>query len=257
MDNYYDKVAKRFGGYAFGNNKPKYIAEYPSGDPEEIFKGKLLKLAKTNFIGLDIGCGDGKFAFSIAKSFAKIIGLDSSRELLKIAAQKQRDFKGENVSFVFGDAQKTPFGNNSFDIIFNRRGPSYYKEYYRLLNNGGYYLEIGIGDKDCVDLKKIFGRGQGYGTWDQSRLEKDKNEFNQLGFKIIYTEAINYNEYYESTEEFDNFLQGVPIFEDFDSDKDKIKLEAYCEKFKTPKGILLPRQRVVYVVQKLSKHQHV
>lgn len=252
MDNFYDKVASKFGGYAFGNNKPKYSSEYPSGDPEEIFKKKLLKLARTNFIGLDIGCGDGKFAFSIAKSFAKIICLDSSRELLKIATQKQSVLKGENVSFVFGDAQKTPFKNNFFDIIFNRRGPSFYKEYYRLLKRGGYYLEIGIGENDCVDLKKVFGRGQGYGTWNQSRLEKDKNEFNQLSFKIIYAEAISYSEYYESTEEFDNFLQGVPIFEDFDSDKDKTNLEAYCKKFKTPKGILLPRQRVIYVVQKQS-----
>lgn len=254
MDNFYDKVAKKFGGYAFGNNKPKYFSEYPGGDPEEIFKKKLLKFAKTNFICLDIGCGDGKFAFLIANNFDKIIGLDSSRELLTVAEQKQKGLRVENVSFVFGDAQKTPFKNDSFDIIFNRRGPSFYREYYRLLNNGGYYLEIGIGENDCGHLKKIFGRGQGYGTWNQSRLEKDKNEFNQLGFKIIYSEAISYREYYESTEEFDNFLQGVPIFEDFDSDKDKTKLEAYCKKFKTPKGILLPRQRVVYVVQKLSKH---
>lgn len=250
MDNFYDKVASKFGGYAFGNNKPKYSSEYPSGDPEEIFKEKLLKLAKTNFIGLDIGCGDGKFAFLIANNFGKIIGIDSSRELLKIAEQKQKALEIENVSFVFGDVQKMAFKNESYDIIFNRRGPSFYKEYYRLLRRGGYYLEIGIAENDCVDLKKIFGRGQGYGSWNQSRLEKDKNEFNQLGFKIIYAEAISYSEYYESKEEFDNFLQGVPIFEDFDSVKDKTNLDAYCKKFKTPKGILLPRQRVIYVVQK-------
>lgn len=250
MDSFYDKVAKKFGGYAFGNNKPKYFSEYPSGDPEEIFKNKLLKLAKKNLVGLDIGCGDGKFALSIADNFAKIIGLDSSRELLRIAAQKQNELKVENISFVFGDAQKTAFKNESFDIIFNRRGPSFYKEYYRLLKRGGYYLEIGIGEKDCVDLKKVFGRGQGYGVWDQSRLDKDKNEFNQLGFKIIYAEAIVYNEYYESIEEFDRFLQGVPIFEDFDTVKDKVHLEDYCKKFKSTKGILLPRQRVVCVIQK-------
>jgi len=257
VDNYYDKVAKKFEGYAFGSNNPKYSTEYSSGNPEKIFKKKLLETAKTNMVGLDVGCGDGKFAFSIANNFAKIIGFDSSHELLKIAARKQKEFKVENVSFVFGDAQKTPFENELFDIIFNRRGPSFYKEYYRLLKRDGYYLEIGIGEKDCVDLKKVFGRGQGYGAWDQSRLEKDKKEFNQLGFKIIYAKAISYSEYYESKEEFDNFLQGVPIFEDFDSDKDKTKLEAYSEKFKTPKGILVLRQRVVYVVQKLFKHQHI
>lgn len=53
-----------------------------------------------------------------------------------------------------------------------------------------------------------------------------------------------------SIDEMDRFLQGVPIFEDFDSDKDRNNLETYCKKFKTPRGILLPRHRVVYVVQK-------
>src|SRR3990172_3265851 len=178
MDNFYDKVAKKFGGYAFGSNKPKYSSEYPNGNPEEIFKEKLLKLAKTN-------------------------------------------------------------------IVFCRRGPSFYKEYYRLLKKGGYYLEIGIGEKDCVNLKKVFGRGQGYGIWDQSRLEKDKNEFIQIDFRVIYAESISYNEYYNSIEALDRFLQGVPIFEDFNPDKDRTHLETYCKKFKTPKGILLPRQRVV------------
>ena len=148
--NFYDKVAKKFGGYAYGTNRAKYISNYPEGDPEELFKDKLLGLANPAKIGLDIGCGDGKFAFSVAKNFAKIIGIDSSRELLKIAAKKQKEQKVKNVSFVFGDAQKTPFENEMFDIIFNRRGPSFYTEYFRLLKKDGHYLEIGIGEKDTM-----------------------------------------------------------------------------------------------------------
>lgn len=61
MANFYDKVAKKFGGYAFAGNKPKYFSEYPDGNPEGIFKEKLLELARTNLAALDIGCGDGKF----------------------------------------------------------------------------------------------------------------------------------------------------------------------------------------------------
>ncbi len=250
MADFYDKVAKKFGGYAFGSNKAKYSSEYPNGNPEEIFKEQLLELAKTNFTALDVGCGDGKFAFEVSKHFFFIHGIDRSKELLSVAESKKKALKITNMDFKFEDAGKTSFPNESFDVVFCRRGPSFYKEYYRLLKKDGYYLEIGIGEKDCVDLKKVFGRGQGYGTWDQSRLDKDKNEFTEIGFKIIFAKSINYNEYYDSIDEMDRFLQGVPIFEDFDSDKDRNHLEAYCEKFKTPKGILLPRQRVVYVIQK-------
>lgn len=250
MANFYDKVAKKFGGYAFSSNKPKYYSEYPNGSPEEIFKKKLLELAKTDFIALDVGCGDGKFAFEVSKHFSFIHGIDTSKELLKIAESKSATLEIANVDFNLEDASKTSFPDESFNIVFCRRGPNFYKEYYRLLKKGGYYLEIDIGEKDCVDLKKVFGRGQGYGTWDQSRLDKDRNEFTRMGFKIIFAKAISYNEYYESIDEMDRFLQGVPIFEDFDSNQDRNHLEAYCEKFKTPKGILLPRQRGVYVVQK-------
>ena len=250
MADFYDKVAKKFGGYAFASNKPKYFSEYPNGNPEEIFKNKLLELAKTDCIALDIGCGDGKFAFEVSKHFSFIHGIDRSKELLSIAESKKRALGVINVDFTLEDAEKTSFSNESFDIIFCRRGPSFYKEYYRLLKKGGHYLEIGIGEKDCVDLKKVFGRGQGYGTWNKSRLNKDKNELAKVGFKIIFAKAISCNEYYDSIDEMDRFLQGVPIFEDFDSDKDSDYLETYCKKFETSKGILLPRQRVVYVVQK-------
>lgn len=250
MVNFYDKVAKKFGGYAFASNKPKYSSEYPDGNPEEIFKEKLLKLANTNFIALDIGCGDGKFAFEVSKYFSFIHGIDTSKELLNIAESKKEALKISNVDFNLEDASKTSFPDESFDIVFCRRGPSFYEEYYRLLKRSGYYLEIGIGEKDCVELKKVFGKGQGYGTWNKSRLDNDKNEFARIGFNIIFAKALSYNEYYESIDQMDRFLQGVPIFEDFDSERDRIHLEVYYKKFETPKGILLPRQRVVYVLQK-------
>src|SRR3990167_301657 len=145
MDNFYDKVAKKFGGYAFGSNKPKYSSEYPNGNPEEIFKEKLLKLAKTNMVCLDVGCGDGKFTFEVSKYFSSIKGIDTSRELLNIAESKKKALKTANVTFKLKNAVRTFFPNESFNIIFCRRGPSFYKEYYRLLKKGGYYLEIGIG----------------------------------------------------------------------------------------------------------------
>lgn len=79
---------------------------------------------------------------------------------------------------------------------------------------------------------------------------KDTDEFKAVGFTVIYAEDIIYNEYYPTQEALDNFLQGVPVFEDFDSVKDKNNLIKYCEKYRTDKGITLPRHRVVYVLQK-------
>src|SRR3990167_4384266 len=131
--NFYDKVAKKFGGYAYGRNKPKYVSEYPSGNPEEMFKKKLLELAKPDFAGLDIGCGDGKFTFEVSSHFLKIQGIDNSSELLSIAEVQKKNLNIKNVEFKFEDANQTSFPDNSFDIIYCRRGPSFYNEYHRLL----------------------------------------------------------------------------------------------------------------------------
>lgn len=250
MGNFYDKVAKKYGGYAFGANKPKCFSEYSDGEPEKIFKNKLLELAGDNKIALDVGCGDCKFAFEIADSFREIVGIDTSKELLNIAKMKKKTLKVTNVSFSLQDAEETTFKDESFDIIYCRRGPSFFKEYYRLLKKGGYYLEIGIGEKDVIELKKVFGRGQDFGKWDKSRLSENITELKRPGFEIIFAEEFNYSEYYPSYKDMEVFLQGVPIFEDFDTEKDRKYLESYCKEFQTKKGIVLRRHRIVFVARK-------
>jgi SAM-dependent methyltransferase len=230
----------------------KPLREYLNGDPEKIFKKKLLGLANKNKNALDAGCGDGKFAFQIAKYFLSITGIDISEELLKIARKKQNILQVKNIIFKFQDASKTSFSGKSFDIIFSRRGPTPFQEFSRLLKSNGYFIGINIGEKDCQEIKEIFGRGQNFGEWNESILEKDKNILTNNGFEIIFGQDFYGNEYYASYEDLDLFLQGVPIFEDFDSEKDKRLLEKYVAKFKTEKGIKFPRHRVVIVAKKLK-----
>lgn len=250
MTNFFDKVAKKFGGYAYGKNHVKHLSEYSSGDPEKIFKEKLLSLADKSKVVLDAGCGDGKFTFQIAKYFLSITGIDLSKELLEIARQKQNILKVKNVTFKLQDANKTSFSDKSFDIIFSRRGPTPFPEFYRLLKPSGYFMGINIGEKDCQEIKKIFGRGQGFGQWHNSRLGEDKQKLKNAGLEIIFAQAYLYDEYYASYQDLDLFLQSVPIFEDFDSEKDKKYLEEYVVKFMTEKGIKFPRHRVVMMARK-------
>jgi SAM-dependent methyltransferase len=252
--NFYDKVAKKFGGYGYGSGvKPLYKSEYPTGDPEKIFKEKLLGLSSIDKTALDIGCADGKFTLSIAPYFKKVYGIDISKENLNVANSHRTDERSRNVEYSFQDASHTSFENSFFDIAYCRRGPTFYKEYHRILKTNGYYLEIGIGELDTVELKKIFGRGQGYGKWDKSTLSENLIKLQTLGFKVIFAENFHYFEYYPSCKEIDLFLQGVPIFEDFDSEKDKALLQKYVEKFSTDKGIMLSRHRLVMVVQKVAR----
>lgn len=248
---FYDKVAKKFGGYAYGSKNLDITREYPDDDPEVVFKQKLIVLGRDKR-ALDVGCGDCKFAFEIAEKFTEIIGIDTSKELLKIAQEKNEELQVKNVSFLLQNANRTNLDNESFDIIFCRRGPTYFKEYLRLLKDGGYYLEIGIGKKDSQALKEIFGRGQGFGKWNDeiTQLQKYTEEMENVGFKTIFKKDYFYNEYYKSFEDLDIFLQGVPIFEDYGRKNDIEHLEKYVSKFQTDKGINLPRHRIVFIGQK-------
>jgi ubiquinone/menaquinone biosynthesis C-methylase UbiE len=249
-DTFYDRIAKKFGGYGYGIGS-KYKSEYPNGDPEIIFKEKLLGLSSKTKTALDIGCADGKFTLSVAPHFKRVYGIDTSKVNLEVAKQHESDERSKNVEYSLQDARNTSFKDSFFDLAYCRRGPDYYEEYYRILKTKGYYLQIGIGEKDTMELKKIFGRGQGYGKWDSPALDESLKRLQDLGFAVVFADNFHYAEYYPSYEQFDLFLQGVPIFEDFDSEKDKKKLQKYIKKFSTDKGILLTRHRLVLVVQKI------
>lgn len=245
--NFYDKIAKKFGCY---HTESRYIREHPDKAPEKVFKEKLIELSGKNKIALDVGCADGRFTLSIAPNFQKIIAIDLSEGMLEAAKRLQEEKGIKNVNFEKKDAHRTAYKNASFDVVYSRRGPSSFPESYRLLKPGGYFVEIRIGEKDCQEIKEVFGRGQNFGQWNNPRIEIDRERLKDAGFEIVFLREFFYNEYYASYKDLDLFLQGVPIFEDFDSEKDKNLLEKYAEKFKTEKGINLPRHRVIIVSKK-------
>jgi ubiquinone/menaquinone biosynthesis C-methylase UbiE len=79
--------------------------EFPA--MESILKG-MVKNKKV----LDLGCGSGIFTRKLQIYGAKIIGFDLSKTLIDIA---RKDYP--KIQFYVGDAQKTPFRKNSFEIV--------------------------------------------------------------------------------------------------------------------------------------------
>lgn len=251
---FYDKVAKKFGRY---QTPHKNTVEYPHGNPEEAFRTKLLECSGKDKTALDLGCADGRFTLSIAPHFKKIVAIDLSKRMLSVARKSQKEKRITNVSFEEQDANHTPYSNETFDIVYSRRGPTPYKEIKRLLKLNGFLVEISIGEMDAKEIKLVFGRGQLYGRdqlYGKDGMEKVKGNsvknLEKLGFKVLFAEDYFYTEYYPTYKDLDLFLQGVPIFEDFDSEKDKERLLEYVRKNSTEKGIRLPRHRVVILAQK-------
>lgn len=62
---------------------------------------------------LDIGCGNGRFAFLLHDSIKKYYGIDPNKEMINIAQKSNL----KNTSFKEGSGEKIPF-KEKFDIIF-------------------------------------------------------------------------------------------------------------------------------------------
>lgn len=244
---FYDKVAKKFGEYRTG---VEIVREYPNGDPDAVFKQKLFEVSGADKVVLDLGCADGRFTISIAPNFKEIYALDMSDGMLSSAKEKLEESGLKNVHFQKMDADHTEFENAFFDAVYSRRGPTPYPEIARVLKQDGYFLNIEIGEKDCQEIKEVFRRGQGFGDWQRPYLPLEIQKIEKSGLYVTFNEDYLYNEYYQSYEDLNIFLQGVPIFEDYDEKKDKDNLIKYVESHTSEKGVILPRHRLVIVAKK-------
>ncbi|RQW81049.1 MAG: class I SAM-dependent methyltransferase [Methanothrix sp.] len=68
---------------------------------------------------LDVGTGPGFIAFLLAELGKKVVGIDLSEDMIKIANRNAKEL-GFNVDFKVSDAENLPFDDESFDAVVNR-----------------------------------------------------------------------------------------------------------------------------------------
>ena len=64
---------------------------------------------------LEIGCGTGAFARELAKRAKRVVGLDSSPEMIRVA--RRRSAGVEHVEFLLADAMRWEFPRAHFDFV--------------------------------------------------------------------------------------------------------------------------------------------
>ncbi len=67
---------------------------------------------------LDVGCGTGNYTIKLAKMGFKVIGVDVSTEMLKIAIEKAKKL-GLPFNLIHCDARHLPFPENHFDAVLS------------------------------------------------------------------------------------------------------------------------------------------
>lgn len=64
---------------------------------------------------LEIGCGTGAFARELARRSQRVLGLDLSAEMIRVARSRSGEFK--NLEFQLADAMRYDFPQSHFDFI--------------------------------------------------------------------------------------------------------------------------------------------
>lgn len=164
---------------------------------------KSLKITSRASI-LDLCCGTGDFTRVITKLHpqTKIIGVDFSSQMLKLAK-----IKNPNGVFIQNDVTNLPFKENEFDYItmsFGLRNienrSKALNEIYRTLKNNGKFLHLDFGTHNKIAkifdiivpiLVKIFKKNHKHYQYLLSSRKEFPNsdalicEFEQHGFKFI------------------------------------------------------------------------
>lgn len=109
----------------------------------ELIKRPGIKMLDNKSI-LDLGCGSGIHTKYLATKFPKvksIVGMDNSREFIKIAKEVNSD---KLITYTLGSMDRIPAKSNSFDLIYSRYTLHYsknlaktLKEIYRVTKPNG------------------------------------------------------------------------------------------------------------------------
>lgn len=104
---------------------------------------------------LDVGCGTGRTIGDLKKAGAKVVGVDPSEEMLKIAKKKFSD-----IEMIAGEIENLPCENESFDVVVAlfviahlKTLDKAFREIYRVLKPGGVFIVSNINQKKAPVLK--------------------------------------------------------------------------------------------------------
>jgi len=79
-------------------------------------------------IVLDVACGAGHAAEQVASGVRQVVGIDLTTALLKLGADRVRENGIENVLLQEGNAERLPFVDESFDLVFCRSSLHHFAE---------------------------------------------------------------------------------------------------------------------------------
>jgi len=129
---------------------------------------------------LEVACGRGGFSNELARAGACVTGCDFSFVAVRVASAKLREANHRPlVTFIQGDAQNLPFGDDSFDVVISCEtiehlpdASSALREMWRVSRPGGKLLLTTPNYANFMGLYEVY-------SWFRHPRRKDDQPFDR------------------------------------------------------------------------------
>jgi len=126
------------------------------------FYEKIEENTNEKSLCLDLGTGGGERVLQKYPNVGMIIATDFSEEMIKTAKENAKKYPEKRVKFTKMNNLEMNFPKEMFDLISARHTIINAKQIYDCLLPGGTVVIRGIDQKDCLEIKEIFERGQDF-----------------------------------------------------------------------------------------------
>lgn len=107
-------------GGQFGTQAAAYLTSAVHARGPDLDRMAEIAAANPGARVLDLGCGGGHVAFTVAPHVADVVACDLSPEMLAVVARAAKERGLDNLTTQQGVAERLPFADASFDIVFSR-----------------------------------------------------------------------------------------------------------------------------------------
>lgn len=185
----------------FGQHAEEYRKSRTHSDPAIL--DHIIELISLNGEedGLDVGCGGGHMATTLAKSIRKLVAADITPEML-VQTNKLAEEKGlQNLRFCLADALNLPFQSNAFNMVSCRivlhhvyNADRAVTEMGRVLKKGGkLFIQdiLGLDDPQARNYMDEIERLRDPSHIKNYSMEEWKKFFIRGGLKVIHSEVVS------------------------------------------------------------------
>jgi SAM-dependent methyltransferase len=133
----------------FGPQAAAYVASPVHAQGEDLKQLAAMVAGRAGIRVLDLGCGGGHVAYAVAPHVKEVVAYDLSAEMIAAVAAEAKRRGLANVVAKLGAAEKLPFADESFDVVFTRFSthhwrdvPAALKEAKRVVKNDGFVTVV-------------------------------------------------------------------------------------------------------------------